>query len=415
MTILGILLTILKIIGIILLVLLLLILTVILLVLFVPFRYRVHADKVGWDLNAGANVSWLLHMISVDVGYGIRESGYGGGLTKDIRIFGISLFKLRDRLSKRKRKKSQKEPEPSSVESESQAGEILKADSESITEETPDIASATMAGESTGAETDIEAGESTGAEADIGAGESTGAEADIKAGESTGAETDIKAGESTGAETENETDTSFADSESAEAGDAGAKRRSLPDRVFGRLQKAQGLLLSLPGRMYEILVTVFMKILEFFTMFCGIPGRFVAVFGAVIDKMLTIFGKITLITDFFFDDRTQDAIHLLFGKTGNLLGHIRPRKLSGYLDFGFDDPSITGRVLGVLSVFLPQVGKTFDINPDFEKSHLECDITSSGRIYLFYLIYIAASTYFNKNIKYVIRYVKHLRKELSQA
>ena len=403
MTILGILLTILKIIGIILLVLLLLILTVILLVLFVPFRYRVHADKVGWDLNAGANVSWLLHMISVDVGYGIRESGYGGGLTKDIRIFGISLFKLRDRLSKRKRKKSQKEPEPSSVESESQAGEILKADSESITEETPDIASATMAGESTGAETDIEAGESTGAEADI------------KAGESTGAETDIKAGESTGAETENETDTSFADSESAEAGDAGAKRRSLPGRVFGRLQKAQGLLLSLPGRMYEILVTVFMKILEFFTMFCGIPGRFVAVFGAVIDKMLTIFGKITLITDFFFDDRTQDAIHLLFGKTGNLLGHIRPRKLSGYLDFGFDDPSITGRVLGVLSVFLPQVGKTFDINPDFEKSHLECDITSSGRIYLFYLIYIAASTYFNKNIKYVIRYVKHLRKELSQA
>ena len=415
MTILGILLTILKIIGIILLVLLLLILTVILLVLFVPFRYRVHADKVGWDLNAGANVSWLLHMISVDVGYGIRESGFGGGLTKDIRIFGISLFKLRDRLSKRKRKKSQKEPEPSSVESDSQAGEILKADSESITEETPDIASATMAGESTGAETDIEAGESTGAEADIGAGESTGAEADIKAGESTGAETDIKAGESTGAETENETDASFADSESAEAGDAGAKRRSLPGRVFGRLQKAQGLLLSLPGRMYEILVTVFMKILEFFTMFCGIPGRVVAVFGAVIDKMLTIFGKITLITDFFFDDRTQNAIHLLFGKTGNLLGHIRPRKLSGYLDFGFDDPSITGRVLGVLSVFLPQVGKTFDINPDFEKSHLECDITSSGRIYLFYLVYIAASTYFNKNIKYVIRYFRHLRKELSQA
>ena len=67
MTILGILLTILKIIGIVLLILLLLILTIILLILFVPVRYRVHADKVGWDLNAGANVSWLLRMISVDV------------------------------------------------------------------------------------------------------------------------------------------------------------------------------------------------------------------------------------------------------------------------------------------------------------------------------------------------------------
>ena len=106
MTILGILLTILKIIGIVLLILLLLILTIILLILFVPVRYRVHADKVGWDLNAGANVSWLLRMISVDVSYGIRESGYGGGLTKDIRIFGISIFKIRDWLSSRKKKKS---------------------------------------------------------------------------------------------------------------------------------------------------------------------------------------------------------------------------------------------------------------------------------------------------------------------
>lgn len=107
MTILGILLTILKIIGIILLVLLLVILAIILLVLCVPIRYKVHADKVGWDLNAGANVSWLLHMISVDVGYGIRESGYGGGLTKDIRIFGISIFKVKDWLASRKKKKAE--------------------------------------------------------------------------------------------------------------------------------------------------------------------------------------------------------------------------------------------------------------------------------------------------------------------
>ena len=197
--------------------------------------------------------------------------------------------------------------------------------------------------------------------------------------------------------------------------EAETEGRSLPDRISGTLQSASELLMSLPGRIYEILVTIFMKVLELFAMFCGIPGRIVAACGTVIDKILTVSGKITLITDFFFDDTTQDAIHLLLGKIGNLLGHIRPRKLTGYLDFGFDDPSITGRVLGILSVFLPQVGKTFDINPDFDKSHLECDITSSGRIYLIYLIYIAISTYFNKNIKYVLKYVKHLRKELSQA
>lgn len=409
MTILGILLTILKIIEIVLLVLLLLVLAIILLILFVPVRYRVHADKVGWDLNAGANVSWLLRMISVDVSYGIRESGYGGGLTKDIRIFGISIFKIRNWLSSRKKKKSK----AGSSESVNMTEESTAATADEFLDgsghvpETP--VEVTAAGEGAQPNTDSlsAAGDTPHTENGSNAGEPLTAGSDSAAGEIPDTEIGIKADKAPVGGPESQ--------EEHEDDDTGPKRSSLTGRISGILQTAHGFLLGLPGRIYGILITVFMKILEFFTMFCGIPGRIVAICGGVIDRILTIFGKITLITDFFFDDRTQDAIHLLLGKTGNLLGHIRPRKLSGYLDFGFDDPSITGRVLGVLSVFLPQVGKTFDINPDFEKSHLECDITSSGRIYLFYLVYIAASTYFNKNIKYVIRYFRHLRKELSQA
>ena len=397
MTILGILLTILKTIGIILLILLLLVLVIILLILFVPVRYKVHADKVGWNLNAGGNVSWLLHMISVDVGYGIRESGYGGGFTKDIRIFGISIFKVRNWLSDRKKKKAKaagpSEAEPVSVETET----APVNESQDTSAYSPEH-SAEGAGE---------AEESPQTDFDSGAAETPNSETDTEEAETPHAESDSGTEEAPRAEIESETGNT--------ADDAKPRGRSLLGWISGIVQKVNELLLSLPGRIYEILVTIFMKVLELFAMLCGIPGRIVAGCGLIIDKMLTVFGKITLITDFFFDDRTQDAIHLLLCKTGNLLGHVRPRTLSGHLDFGFDDPSITGRVLGILSVFLPQVGKTFDINPDFENSHLECDITSSGRIYLFYLIYIAASTYFNKNIKYVFRYVKHLRKELSQA
>ena len=408
MTILGILLTILKIIGIVLLILLLLILTIILLILFVPVRYRVHADKVGWDLNAGANVSWLLRMISVDVSYGIRESGYGGGLTKDIRIFGISIFKIRDWLSSRKKKKSKAAGASESVNMTeesiaSSADEIL--DGQGHVPEPPH--EETGGGKGSGEESAIAADESPHTETGSAAGEPLTAGSDSAAGEIPDTDISVEAVNAPIGGPEKQIEDSVDEAE--------PEVRSLTGRISGILQRANGLLLGLPGRIYGILITIFMKILEFFTILCGIPGRIVAIFGEVIDKILTIFGKITLITDFFFDDKTQDAIHLVLGKTGNLLGHIRPRKLSGYLDFGFDDPSITGRVLGVLSVFLPQVGKTFDINPDFEKSHLECDITSSGRIYLFYLVYIAASTYFNKNIKYVIRYFRHLRKELSQA
>ena len=410
MTILGILLTILKIIGIVLLVLLLLILTIILLILFVPVRYKVHADKAGWDLNAGANVSWLLHMISVDVSYGIRESGYGGGLTKDIRIFGISIFKVREWFSNRKKRKSE-------AARSSEADHVTEEAGTAVVNENTD--GSTHGPEPPGEGAGIGEDEISSVESGSEAEEFPHAESGSEAEEASHTEPDREEGVSPDKQTGSESvETPSEGSESPEeesVDDTEPEGRFLTGRISGILQTARELLYSLPGRVYEILVMIFMKILEFFTMFCGIPGRIVATFGAVIDKVLTIFGKITLITDFFFDDRTQDAIHLLLSKVGNLLGHVRPRKLSGYLDFGFDDPSITGRVLGVLSVFLPQVGKTFDINPDFEKSHLECDITSSGRIYLFYLIYIAASTYFNKNIKYVLRYVRHLRKELSQA
>ena len=409
MTILGILLTILKTIGIVLLVLLLLILTVILLLLFVPFRYRVHADKVGWDLNAGGNVSWLLHMISVDIGYGIRESGYGGGLTKDIRVFGVSIFKVKEWLSGRKKKKSKEHAssEAGHASEESEAVHLNEDVYETAQSPTPTEdgtgGEADLSREGSALEAEVPSGDEAGS--DIGNAPHTASDSAAEEAPDTGSDTDSS--EPPGEESDSRDDKSVVAAEPEVKAPAG--------RISGIPGRVSELLMSLPGRIYEILVTIFMKVLELFAMLCGIPGRIVALCGLVVDKILTVSGKITLITDFFFDDRTQDAIHLLLGKTGNLLGHVRPRKLSGYLDFGFDDPSITGRVLGVLSVFLPQVGKTFDINPDFEKSHLECNITSSGRIYLFYLIYIAASTYFNKNIKYVIRYVRHLRKELSQA
>ena len=184
MTILGILLTILKIIGIVLLILLLLLLTIILLILFVPVRYRVHADKVGWDLNAGANVSWLLRMISVDVSYGIRESGYGGGLTKDIRIFGISIFKIRDWLSSRKKKKSKAAGASESVNMTeesiaSSADEIL--DGQGHVPEPPH--EETGGGKGSGAESAIAADESPHTETGSAAGEPLTAGSDSAAGE----------------------------------------------------------------------------------------------------------------------------------------------------------------------------------------------------------------------------------------
>ena len=81
-----------------------------------------------------------------------------------------------------------------------------------------------------------------------------------------------------------------------------------------------------------------------------------------------------------------------------------PRKIKGYIDFGFDDPSTTGKVLGIYYAIMKKSPKRFKINPDFENKKLETDIFFKGRIRLYYIIYIILKVYFNKDFKYVLKH-----------
>ena len=89
-----------------LLIILALVIILILLVFFVPFRYKVAGVKSPDTIEALATVTWLLRMLTVEVGYSLSS---GRRLTKDIRIFGISLFKVKAWLQDRKRSKAEKE------------------------------------------------------------------------------------------------------------------------------------------------------------------------------------------------------------------------------------------------------------------------------------------------------------------
>lgn len=90
---LHIILLILKIIGIILLCILGIVLLVIITVLFVPVRYKIDFSIYEYG-SIKCRVSWLLHIISVNVGYGKQKSGEMG-LYKNIKLFGINLLGIR--------------------------------------------------------------------------------------------------------------------------------------------------------------------------------------------------------------------------------------------------------------------------------------------------------------------------------
>ena len=101
--ILSILLGILKIIGILLLTVLVLLLLVLSAILFGPVRYRIRAAKTEEALETAVTVSWL-RLIRARLLVDGRKQTHA----LDIRIFGISLMKLKEWLDRRKQKKKQK-------------------------------------------------------------------------------------------------------------------------------------------------------------------------------------------------------------------------------------------------------------------------------------------------------------------
>ena len=107
-------------------------------------------------------------------------------------------------------------------------------------------------------------------------------------------------------------------------------------------------------------------------------------------------------------DPMKEAMGFLWKKTKGLLHHILPRRMTGRIHFGFEDPSKTGKMLAYFSMLYPFTKENLVIEPEFETEELilEGDIAFRGRIRLGYLVYVALSVVLNKNIR---RQYKRLR------
>lgn len=107
-------------------------------------------------------------------------------------------------------------------------------------------------------------------------------------------------------------------------------------------------------------------------------------------------------------DPMKEAMEFLWKKTKGLLHHILPRKITGRVHFGFEDPSKTGKTLAYFSMLYPFTKENLVIEPEFETEELilEGDIAFRGRIRLGYMVYVALSVVLNKNIR---RQYKRLR------
>ncbi len=115
----------------------------------------------------------------------------------------------------------------------------------------------------------------------------------------------------------------------------------------------------------------------------------------------------------FQDTGNKNAVELVRKEALRLLRAIRPRKIKGFIHFGFEDPATCGKVLMYLSMIYPNLPRKLVFEPSFEDTDIYGDIYIKGRVFLIVPAVSFVRLYFNKDIKRMLRLYKKHKNRLS--
>lgn len=124
------------------------------------------------------------------------------------------------------------------------------------------------------------------------------------------------------------------------------------------------------------------------------------------DKIQRLIEKINNYSNIISDGRNQEAVSKLLGQVKYLLRHLLPRKISGFIHFGMDDPATTGQILVYCSILAPVTPRKLIIEPDFESVCAEGNVLMKGHFAAITLLVAGWKVYFDKNIRRLWNMIK---------
>ena len=125
----------------------------------------------------------------------------------------------------------------------------------------------------------------------------------------------------------------------------------------------------------------------------------------------TLWKKADTVVAFLKDETNKAAFRTSWTTLVQILKHLGPTKIRGYLAFGMEDPATTGYILAVLGIFYGKYGKSFSIRPNFEEKQLESELKAKGRIRMSRLLYLVWKLWRNKEFKGLLDNIKQLKSD----
>lgn len=113
--------------------------------------------------------------------------------------------------------------------------------------------------------------------------------------------------------------------------------------------------------------------------------------------------------DFLYEDTHQHAFQKCKNQSFYLLRKYKPSKLRLHGRIGFEDPSLTGKMVAWLSVIYPIYGDTIEIMPDFEEVVVEGDGVLKGKVYGYPLVMCGLRLIVDKKIRQTVNDFKNIK------
>lgn len=124
------------------------------------------------------------------------------------------------------------------------------------------------------------------------------------------------------------------------------------------------------------------------------------------DKLREIIRKKEKVLGFLTNEIHQAAFLKVVSELKRLLLRLRPQKIVGEIEFGFDDPAWTGQALAGISILYPYFADCFQVIPDFEEKKLRGQIEIKGKITAKNFAALGLHVILDKNVRMTLRHIK---------
>lgn len=175
-----------------------------------------------------------------------------------------------------------------------------------------------------------------------------------------------------------------------------APKKSILERFFGRIEYLPEKLLNLASRLLQ---TAF-RLLE-------LPFRLLEKLEQKIQAGRRLKRKWESVKKFFRSKMFREALLHAKKEVLYFLKKAAPKKVTGTVRFGFNDPALTGETLGILGMIYGKLPKDLSIQPDFEQEILQGDVRMKGSFQAVTAAGIALRLFRDQNLRKIIRHFKH--------